>query len=217
MVTLTAFATGLSEVVELTIRGRPLHAQARLRNISSVGNGIPKTLRAPVVRKNVLAPSTRRNLAMPSKAIQAGIFLRDNYFCRYCNQSVVALPVMDAISAIYPTVYRLHSHWKATETDVSFWIDMASVDHITPLTRGGTNAETNLATSCWRCNELKGSSLLSEIEWTLHQPQVEAWDGLSSKLTALVLLLPEQRLYYQQWIKAFTTASANSPSGPYSR
>lgn len=207
---LTTFARNLSEVVDLTIKGQLLDAEAKLRLFSSVGDGVAKTLRARHVQKNIDVPSTERKLRMPAKAFQASVFIRDRYFCRYCNKSTVALPVMNAIAAIYPMTYRLHPHWKATETDVSFWIDMASLDHIIPLTRGGTNETSNLATSCWRCNELKGGSLLTEIGWTIQRPQAMDWDGLSSKLADLVAVIPDGHIRYRAWVEAFEAASMAS-------
>jgi 5-methylcytosine-specific restriction endonuclease McrA len=35
----------------------------------------------------------------------------------------------------------------------------ATLDHLTPLSRGGTDDETNLVASCWRCNQQKGDQI----------------------------------------------------------
>jgi hypothetical protein len=40
---------------------------------------------------------------------------------------------------------------------------IATLDHIVPLSKGGTNIETNLAIACYRCNTKKGSLDLVEF------------------------------------------------------
>jgi hypothetical protein len=46
----------------------------------------------------------------------------------------------------------------------------ASVDHLTPVSRGGTNEEENLITACRRCNGLKKDRTLDEYRsWCSHR------------------------------------------------
>lgn len=40
----------------------------------------------------------------------------------------------------------------------------ATIDHITPISRGGAHVWANVCLACWRCNLSKGNKLLSE--WT---------------------------------------------------
>jgi 5-methylcytosine-specific restriction endonuclease McrA len=40
----------------------------------------------------------------------------------------------------------------------------ATIDHVIPLSRGGTDFKWNLVWCCKRCNKSKGSKLLSEWE-----------------------------------------------------
>jgi 5-methylcytosine-specific restriction endonuclease McrA len=42
--------------------------------------------------------------------------------------------------------------------------DNITIDHIVPLSRGGTHERANLAPACWSCNCSKGARLLEE--WT---------------------------------------------------
>jgi 5-methylcytosine-specific restriction endonuclease McrA len=200
---LSTFARALSEVVDLTLCQRGDEARRRLQEVARIGRGEKRVLRAPVLELNASIAYNKRSLAMPSKARQAGVFQRDGFYCRYCGRSVVALPVMNAVSAIYPTIYRLHPHWKASETDVSFWIDMASVDHVMPLTRSGDNTALNLVTACWRCNELKGNATIRELGWSLTEATESSWGGLSSKLLPLIALIEKPRPYFAAWARAF--------------
>lgn len=42
-------------------------------------------------------------------------------------------------------------------------LEEATLDHVYPLARGGTNAGGNLVTACARCNRLKGDMLPHEF------------------------------------------------------
>lgn len=50
--------------------------------------------------------------------------------------------------------------------------DLATVDHIIPLNRGGSNGYQNLRIICWKCNYLKG---LSEQR----NKDIKTWRGMS--------------------------------------
>ena len=39
-----------------------------------------------------------------------------------------------------------------------------NIEHITPKSRGGTNKLNNLVLSCWECNKIKGTKILSRKE-----------------------------------------------------
>ena len=56
------------------------------------------------------------------------IYLRDQFRCVYCNRN---------LANVKPKFRTL--------------------DHVIPVTRGGSNDETNLLTACKRCNESKGA------------------------------------------------------------
>lgn len=46
---------------------------------------------------------------------------------------------------------------------------MLCLDHVVPLSRGGTHTADNLRVACGRCNTRKGNKLLSELSW-YHPP-----------------------------------------------
>lgn len=41
--------------------------------------------------------------------------------------------------------------------------DSATVDHKTPISRGGANAAANYALACWACNQVKGDMTEAEF------------------------------------------------------
>ena len=60
--------------------------------------------------------------------------------------------------------------------------DPFSIEHITPTSRGGTNALSNLAFSCQGCNNYKHTSVaapdpLTGDDMSLFHPRRDRWDG----------------------------------------
>ena len=69
------------------------------------------------------------------RELKDSILERDDYKCRYCGVGVRC-----DVDALAP--------------------NKATIDHIVPLSAGGSNKESNLVTACWQCNESKGKTLL---------------------------------------------------------
>ena len=63
------------------------------------------------------------------------IFDRDGYTCQYCDKHVIDYP------------------------DGRPRLDLATVDHVRPLGKGGLNSFDNLVTACWECNSILGDYL----------------------------------------------------------
>lgn len=42
-----------------------------------------------------------------------------------------------------------------------------TLDHVTPVCRGGLNSWTNLVTACMSCNQRKGDKSLAQMGWSL--------------------------------------------------
>ncbi len=110
---------------------------------------------------------------------QVKVFARDGYICRYCSRQTVCPPALRYISCCFPALFPYDYHWKLNSIHPLYYEICASCDHIIPVTRGGTNDLTNLATSCYRCNSRKSSYLLSEIDMELKPIAATEWDGLS--------------------------------------
>jgi len=70
--------------------------------------------------------------------------------------------------------------WYCTRT-ISF--HLATVDHIQPLSKGGTNKMQNLVMACPDCNKTKGSTepdhhkTAARLQWLRSQPIVEWTPG----------------------------------------
>jgi hypothetical protein len=51
--------------------------------------------------------------------------------------------------------------------------------------KGGTSEVPNLVTACYQCNDMKRAATLEELRWSLFDPAVSAWQGLSEYYWAL--------------------------------
>lgn len=68
--------------------------------------------------------------ALMTQALRTSIKERDDYTCQKCGANIYE------------------------ETNL-----LLEIDHIIPLSKGGTSIESNLQTLCWRCNRSKGSKI----------------------------------------------------------
>lgn len=69
--------------------------------------------------------------ALMTSKLREFIKVRDNYTCKYCNISIY------------------------DEKNL-----LLEIDHIIPISKGGTSTEDNLQTLCWKCNRSKGARLV---------------------------------------------------------
>ncbi len=85
----------------------------------------------------VVASRGRRPPAF-SPLWQAGrqyVLKRDNYRCRYCGKAVIDYP------------------------DGRYRHDLATIDHVRPLSKNGLTSFDNLVTACGECNSFLGNEL----------------------------------------------------------
>ena len=82
------------------------------------------------------------------KNVKAFVLDRDNWICHYCETDLVA----------YDEVFP----------------DSATIDHVIPKSKGGSNEASNLVACCSSCNGLKGSmsydEFIAEAPWRFVKP-----------------------------------------------
>jgi ribosomal protein L37AE/L43A len=88
---------------------------------------------------------TRRIKKYISRKTRLEIFERDNYTCRYCRKKMKMLLNLDVVHGTSSPI---------------------TIDHVIPLSLGGTHSKKNLVTSCRKCNHEKASKLIKPIEPT---------------------------------------------------
>jgi hypothetical protein len=120
------------------------------------------------------------------------VFLRDGFIDRYSGRYLVFPPVLRAISFALPEAFPYHPNWKTGECHPAFWELAATVDHVEPVTLGGTNDKANLVTTSMQRNMAKGNFTLREIGWTLHPPPGDkTWNGLTAWFLTYIEHHPE--------------------------
>jgi hypothetical protein len=52
-----------------------------------------------------------------------------------------------------------HCCWCGQQTRKEMgWQNSATIEHVVPVSQGGTNAAENLVSACWRCNQKRGNT-----------------------------------------------------------
>lgn len=133
------------------------------------------------------------------------VFVRDGFIDRYSGKRLIFLPVFRVLSAVLPSDFPYHPNWKTNVTHPAYWEIAATIDHLIPVTRGGTDQESNLITTSMAHNFAKMNWTLEELGWTLRPPgDLKAWDGLIHWFVAYAANHPEAvpSSSANQWLRA---------------
>ena len=134
------------------------------------------------------------------------IFIRDGFLDRYSGSRLVFPPVLRLLSLILPEDFPYHLHWKTEVTHPAYYELSATVDHLVPVSKGGSNEELNLVTTSMARNSAKGNWTLADLGWTLFPPgKMKEWDGLMSWYVDYCRSRPE--IMTKSWAKAWYRAA----------
>jgi len=124
---------------------------------------------------------------------------------RYSGDKLIFPPVLRLLSILIPEEFPFHKNWKMSACHIGFWQLLPTIDHIIPLSRGGTNEESNMVCTSQLRNSVKANWLLEELGWELHPPgNLLKWDGLMNWFIRYVGKYPKflQDSYLNSWYKA---------------
>ncbi len=147
------------------------------------------------LRRVAMPPKSEKSeLRMPGQAVTNSVFQRDGWRCRFCGVRVVVPAARKALARAVPDALC----WQGPNEvlHAAFFYVSATLDHVVPHSRGGTNDPENLVTACWPCNFGRGGYLLMEMG--LNDPRGrpalrDDWNGLTRFLSQpLPLLTPTQ-------------------------
>lgn len=133
------------------------------------------------VRRPLALPCEQRHeLRMPGEVTEEQVFNRDGWHCRFCSCKVIARPARNKLTLKFP----VETHWETKEflRHSALYTMAASLDHVIPHSRGGTNELCNLVTACYCCQFGRGEWTLAESELfdpRAYEPLHDGWDGLT--------------------------------------
>lgn len=137
------------------------------------------------------------------------VFVRDGFLDRYTGERLIFPPVLRLISRVLPHEFPFHPNWKTDVTHPAYWEVGATIDHLVPVSRGGSDDESNWMTTSMARNSAKMKWTLRELGWQLHPPgDLADWDGMMSWFVKFAVRRPSmlQTGYIRQWFRAAQVA-----------
>ena len=193
------------------------HPDALARIIHARIEGDEETALAEMTKFRFLPPE-RKTERWPAMSVIASVYARDHYQCRYCGERVILTAVMRLVSRLYPELFPYHPNWKTGSTHPAFVSRSATLDHVQPIADGGDPLDrANLVTACWGCNRRKGDLRLDELGWSLIEPSIRNWHGLTELFRPLWAAAGRPPLSEAEraWMRAVDTARPPAPSPPH--
>jgi len=89
--------------------------------------------------------------SIPPK-VQLAVWRRDNWHCRYCGKPVFYAPALKELNRLNLGHEYFHPNGKTGELLPLFQWQWASVDHVKPFSKEGSDEIENYVTACWECN-----------------------------------------------------------------
>jgi hypothetical protein len=107
-------------------------------------------------------------------------FMQDGFIDRYSGARLVFPPVLRVLSFALPGAFPYHPNWKTDRTHPAYWELSATLDHLLPVTRGGSADDPkNWVTTSMARNSAKSNWTVEELGWRLVPPgRMSEWDGL---------------------------------------
>lgn len=109
------------------------------------------------------------------------VFVRDGFIDRYSGERLVFPGTLRALSLMFPAHFPFHPNWKTDACHFAYYELSPTIDHIVPITRGGSDVSENWVTTSMIRNAAKGNFLIEELGWrVLPRGDIAKWDGLTS-------------------------------------
>ncbi|WP_053332236.1 hypothetical protein [Turneriella parva] len=132
-------------------------------------------------------------------------FFRDGFVDRYSGERLYNPGFLRLLNVLLPDQFPYDAHGHFEKCHEIYWDLMPSLDHQTPLARGGKDEKSNWITTSMRRNMAKGPWSLQDLGWRLHAPgSLKDWDGGSAIFVYLVELFIEKskpNKYIMDWYR----------------
>jgi 5-methylcytosine-specific restriction endonuclease McrA len=163
---------------------RELIAQADIKEVCEFNAKITGPTDPAIHWQSTTPPSAvpsneRASVRMPTSKEEQAIFERDGWRCQYCGCRVISKRARSVLTKIFPSEAR----WGRANSDkhCALVTLTASLDHILPHSRRGTNEPSNLVTACGPCQFGRNQWTLEEVGFNdprERPPITDSWDGL---------------------------------------
>ena len=141
-------------------------------------------------------------------------FVRDGFIDRYSGERLYNPGFLRLLNVLLPDQFPYDAHGHFEKCHEICWDLMPSLDHQTPLARGGADDKSNWITTSMRRNMAKGPWALQDLGWHLHSPgSLDEWDGGCATFVHLVESFSEKyktHRYIMDWYK-LTKAHSKLP------
>jgi hypothetical protein len=197
----------IERVVRALIAGDSATAEAELAPLAGLTRITSPIEQLPFRAWDRQPPFLGTKTRSPSRNVIATVFVRDSFTCVYCGRRTIPPILLRVLSARFAEAFPWSPNWKPAHRaycDIS-----TSLDHVTAVSHGGAWDDTaNLATTCYRCQEQKGSAA------GLPPSVVSSdWDGLTKSYEALWMSIQPSGGDHPAWIRAFKAAWAVHAEG----
>ena len=109
----------------------------------------------------------------------ARIAVRDGFVDRYTGRRLVYPGALRLLSALLPAELPYHPNWTYGRCHPMYWKLYPTLDHVTPIARGGADAPDNWVVTSQQMNSAKAHWTLEELRWgLLPAGSMHEWDGL---------------------------------------
>lgn len=148
------------------------------------------------------APKVIARKRAVTRETSARIFMRDHFVCRYCDGKTVLTPVMELLGVLYPDSFPYESAaWRAGVTHPAVIARSPAVDHVEPVSWGGSSDDDNLVTACTPCNSIKADMTIAVLGWEVQPISDTEWDGLARYYRTLWDLAGRPKAaYHIEWM-----------------
>jgi hypothetical protein len=189
----------------------PIATQWQLLAQATVA-GPPDALAASLAAIAAELPPPPSRTARVSQVDKARIFFRDSFTCRHCERETIFEPVFRVLALLHPAGVPYDDHWRRVACHPDVMTHATSLDHVLPVSRGGTNDWENLVTACAGCQYRKMDDI-----WPDPRPvATSTWDGLSGLYPELCQLAelvpasdgadPTEVRHHSSWLRALSQA-----------
>ena len=140
-----------------------------------------------------------------SIAQKLAIFARDHFIDRYSGKMLLNPGALRSISRLCPREFLFQTNWRMDICHPAIWRLMPTIDHVVPVSRGGSDEPANWVTTNMLHNSAKANWTLEELGRKLYPlKDGRGWDGLSRQFLTIFDQYPllHEDAYIRDWYRA---------------